>query len=145
MVPRPCALLSSRRSCSSLIDSCVGLTCWALTGAASPASISTTIAATRIRIRAISLVMVLISVRSSPPAGAGNTPNGAPANVRASSRRDGLTIGNLPAPGAGAVAALGDALLVDLRDDLAVAGQERLGRAHLGAQRQLAFCQPIGA
>src|SRR5206468_4763983 len=62
-----------------------------------------------------------------------------------SSRRDGLAIGDLPAPGAGAVAALGDALLVDLRDDLAVAGEQRLGRAHLGAQRQLAFRQPVGA
>src|SRR5499426_2362898 len=61
------------------------------------------------------------------------------------SRRDGLAIGDLPAPGAGAVAALGDALLVDLRDDLAVAGQQRLGRAHLGAERQFAFGQTIGA
>src|SRR5581483_11530412 len=29
--------------------------------------------------------------------------------------------------------------------DLAVARQQRLGRAHLGAQRQLAFGQPVGA
>src|SRR5205814_8571101 len=57
----------------------------------------------------------------------------------------GLAVGALPAPGAGAVAALGDALLVDLRDDLAVAGQQRLGRAHLGAQRQLAFGETVGA
>src|SRR5262245_1361132 len=59
--------------------------------------------------------------------------------------RDRLTIGRLPAPGAGAVATLDHALLVDLRDDLAIAGQQRLGRAHLRAQRQLAFSQAVGA
>src|SRR5262245_23852956 len=61
------------------------------------------------------------------------------------SRRDGLAIGDLPAPGSGPVATFGYALLVDLRDDLAIASEQRLGRAHLGAQRQLAFSQPIGA
>src|SRR5438876_9645499 len=65
--------------------------------------------------------------------------------MAALSRRDGLAIRHLPAPGAGAIAALGDALLVDLRDDLAVAGQERLGRAHLGAQRELPFGEAVGA
>src|SRR5262249_53577204 len=58
---------------------------------------------------------------------------------------DGFAIRHLPAPGAGAVATLGDAILVDLRDDLAVAGEQRLGRAHLGTERQFAFRQPIGA
>src|SRR5262249_43786284 len=43
------------------------------------------------------------------------------------------------------VAALDDTLLVNLRDDLAVAGQQRLGRAHLRAERQFAFGQTIGA
>src|SRR3954466_15274345 len=62
-----------------------------------------------------------------------------------SSSRNGLAIGHLPTPGAGAVAALGDALLVDLRDDLTVTGEQRLGRAHFGAKRQLAFGQPVGA
>src|SRR5262249_1278994 len=60
-------------------------------------------------------------------------------------RCDGLAIGRLPAPGAGAVAALHHPLLVDLGDDVAVAGEQRLGRAHLGAQRQLAFGEAIGA
>src|SRR5215207_5479179 len=41
------------------------------------------------------------------------------------SNRDGLAVGRLPAPGAGAVAAFQDALLVDLGDDLAVAREER--------------------
>src|SRR4051794_4462310 len=61
------------------------------------------------------------------------------------SGRDRFLIGSLPAPGAGAVAALDDALLVDLRDDFAVAGKQRLGRAHLGTQRQLAFGEPVRA
>src|SRR5438552_13636975 len=60
-------------------------------------------------------------------------------------RRDGLAIRSLPAPCAGAVAALDHALLVDLRDDVAVAGEQRLGRAHLGAERQLAFREAVGA
>src|SRR5437870_11355154 len=59
--------------------------------------------------------------------------------------RDRFAVGRLPAPGAGAVAALGHPLLVDLGDDLAVAGEQRLGRAHLGTKRQLAFGQAIGA
>src|SRR5690349_18956277 len=56
-----------------------------------------------------------------------------------------LAICRLPAPGAGAVTAPRHAFLVDLRNDLAVAGQQRFGRAHFGAQRQLAFGQPVGA
>jgi hypothetical protein len=43
------------------------------------------------------------------------------------------------------VAALDHALLVDLGDDLAVAGEQRLGRAHLRTQRQLALQHAIGA
>src|SRR5215208_3619282 len=60
------------------------------------------------------------------------------------SRRDGLAIGGLPAPSAGAVAALDHALLVNLRDDLTVAGEQRFGRAHLSTQRQLAFGETVG-
>src|SRR6187399_2930246 len=58
---------------------------------------------------------------------------------------DAFTIGRLPAPCAGAVSALGDPLLVDLGDDLAVAGQERLGRTHLRTERQLALGEAVGA
>src|SRR3954447_14276317 len=58
---------------------------------------------------------------------------------------DGLPIGRLPAPGARAVAALDHPRLVDLGDDLAVTGEQRLGRAHLGAERQLAFGKPVRA
>src|SRR5688572_8188656 len=58
---------------------------------------------------------------------------------------DRFAIGGLPAPGAGAVAALGDPLLVDVGDDVAVAREERLGRAHLGAEREFALGQTVGA
>src|SRR5574338_778766 len=61
------------------------------------------------------------------------------------SRCDRFAIGGLPSPGAGAVAALRHPLLVDLGNDIAVAGEQRFCRAHLGTQRQLAFGQPVGA
>src|SRR6201996_837148 len=52
-------------------------------------------------------------------------------------------IGGFPAPGARAIAALHHALLVDLGNDFAVAGEQRLGRAHLGAERQLSFGKTV--
>src|SRR6266478_8876402 len=58
---------------------------------------------------------------------------------------DPLAIGGHPAPRARAVSALDHAFLVDLGDDLAVTGQQRLGRTHLRAQRQLALEQAVGA
>src|SRR5215203_4248556 len=64
---------------------------------------------------------------------------------RLPSERERLAVGRLPAPGARAVAALEHALFVDLRDDLAVAGQQRLRPAHLGAERQLAFGKAVRA
>src|SRR5712672_955054 len=63
----------------------------------------------------------------------------------ARSDRNPLVVGGQPAPGAGTVAALDHALLVDLGDDLAVAREQRLGRAHLRAQRQLALQHAVGA
>src|SRR2546421_6585617 len=63
----------------------------------------------------------------------------------ARSDRNPLVVGGHPAPGAGTIAALDHALLVDLRDDLAVAREQRLGRAHLRAQRQLALEHAVGA
>src|SRR5450830_1592806 len=51
----------------------------------------------------------------------------------------GTAVGDLPAPQLGAVAARLDALAVDPRHRVGVAGQQRLGAAHLGAGRQLAF------
>src|SRR4029079_18692603 len=59
------------------------------------------------------------------------------------SRCDRFAVGGLPSPGAGAVSAPRHTFLVDLGNDVAVAGEQRLGRAHLGAQGQLAFGQPV--
>src|SRR6202020_3269107 len=54
-------------------------------------------------------------------------------------------IGRHPAPGAGSVAAPQHPLLVNLRDDIAVAGQQRFGRAHFRTQRELSLREPVGA
>src|SRR5258707_2731117 len=59
------------------------------------------------------------------------------------SRRNRFFVGSLPTPSTGAVPALRYALLVDLGDDIAIAGEERFGRAHFCAQRQLAFRQTV--
>src|SRR5437763_5824666 len=56
-----------------------------------------------------------------------------------------IGIGGFPAPHARTVAAFHHALLVDFGDDGAVARQQRLGRAHLGAERQLALGETVGA
>src|SRR6202521_1176802 len=56
-----------------------------------------------------------------------------------------LVIGGGPAPCARTVAAFHHALLVDLGDDRAIAREQRLGRAHLGANRQLALGEAVGA
>src|SRR5215467_13743343 len=56
-----------------------------------------------------------------------------------------LAISSLPAPGAGAVAALHHTLLVNLGDNFAVACKQRLSRAHLGAERQFALGETIRA
>src|SRR5262245_30226839 len=65
--------------------------------------------------------------------------------AKLASRCNRLAIGRLPAPRTGAVAAPGDALLIDLGNNVAIARKQRLGRAHLGTQRQLAFGQTVVA
>jgi hypothetical protein len=60
-------------------------------------------------------------------------------------RRPPSAVGGAPAPGAGAVAAPLHPLAIDLRDHVAVAGEQRLGGAHVGAERQLALGQAVGA
>src|SRR5215470_16083239 len=57
----------------------------------------------------------------------------------------GLAVGGTPAPHFGALAARQHALPVDVGDDVAVAAEQRLGRAHLGASRQLALRQTVRA
>src|SRR5262245_30640186 len=61
------------------------------------------------------------------------------------SSSDRLAISGLPAPGTRAVTTLRHSFLVDLRDDIAVAGEQRFGRTHFGAKWQLAFRQAVGA
>src|SRR5688500_11231660 len=70
---------------------------------------------------------------------------GATVGTCTSSGYYGLAVGGQPAPCAAAIAALYLPFLVDLRDDLSIAGEQRLARTHLGAQRQLALSQSVGA
>src|SRR5262249_21823993 len=141
MLPTPWTRWSCCSSCCSLTASAVGLTelgCWAATGAAAAAHTRNAIAATAIRMRAQSVAMAVSFFfatcrrTSRPP-------------IRPLSGCDVFAIRRLPSPGAGAVATLGDAILVNLGDDLSVAGEQRLGRAHLRAQRQFARRQTVGA
>src|SRR5882757_1818193 len=88
-------------------------------------------------------------VLPSPPAAlrpAPRSPRGTPKRARVRVRAlHGLVISSRPAPGPGSVAPLGHPVLIDLRDDLAVTGQQRLRRAHLRAQRQLPLCESVGS
>src|SRR5216684_7145 len=141
MEPRP----SMRRNCcsslSSLTESAVGLTdegCCAGAGGASATSPANASAAKTSRRRATSVMpLPPFSFTSPRKRGEGeDTP---------CLHRDLFAVRRLPAPRAGTVAALQHPFLVDLRDDLAVAGEQRFGRAHLRAQRQLAFGEAVGA
>src|SRR5258705_3118872 len=69
----------------------------------------------------------------------------APRARRGSSHRNSFVIRSRPSPCTAGVTARLDAVTVDLGDDVAVPGQERLGRAHLGADRELAGRQTVGA
>src|SRR3954462_11371693 len=54
-------------------------------------------------------------------------------------------VGGAPAPHLGALAALDDTVAEDVGHHVAVAGEQRLGRAHLGARGQLALGQAVAA
>src|SRR5436190_5500486 len=146
MVTRPwiaSPVPSAVRSCCSLTDAAVGLTalgCCALAGAAIAMINASASAPMMKRACATNLAMLNLLDFLAPLVAAGGV---IPAPPRL--RRDGFAIRRLPAPSAGAVAALRNALLVDLRDDLTVAGEQRLGGAHLRAQRQLASREPVRA
>src|SRR3979490_3347132 len=60
------------------------------------------------------------------------------------SNSNALVIGGGPTPCARTVTTLHHALLVDFDDDRAIAREQRLGRAHLGANRQLALGKTVG-
>src|SRR5574340_864452 len=55
------------------------------------------------------------------------------------------TVGRAPAPHLGAFAPAQHALAIDVRDGVAVAAKQRLGGAHLGAGRKLAFRQAVAS
>src|SRR3982750_1729303 len=143
---RPSSFCNCWRSCSSLTELAVGLAlsgapaaagsrswpCCAVAGAPAPTTSVRASAARTARNAWRAYVIAglpLLSLVEGKPAG------GLPAR----SDGDGFAVGGLPAPRARAVAALDHTRLVDLRDDLAVAGEQGLGRAHLGAERQLAL------
>src|SRR5690554_3974315 len=68
-----------------------------------------------------------------------------PPGGRARTDRSGRAVRRLPAPGLRTTAAAHHTLAVDVRHHVAVTGEQRLGRAHLGAQRQLALGDPVRA
>src|SRR6185437_1592355 len=146
IVPRPWIDLSCCNSCCSCTAFALGSTefgCCAETGAAIATTTMSTSAPAIRRILARDFAMSFTPLKSAVLAiGGGGRQRLVPP---AASGRDRLVIGRLPAPGAGAVAAPRHPLFVDLRNDVAVAGEQRLGRAHLGAQRQLAFGETVGA
>src|SRR5690349_28493 len=146
---------SSLRSWSSRTELAVGLTelselrCCAAAGAAMATISASAIALTMKRRRAVSFGISAVplidcaiarDVDLRPARSSAAQPRSNPPL-----RRDRLAIGRLPAPSARPVAALDHSLLVDLRDDLAVAGEQRFSRTHLGAERQFTFRQPVGA
>src|SRR5690349_10614068 len=132
MVTRPLTAppgCSACRSCCSLTELAVGLTepsglrCCAAAGIAMITSNASDNAPTRKRNCAKTFAIPLSPKDFFFEHGCGPDIRAAPA---VASGRDGLAIRSLPAPRTGAVAALRHALLVDLRDDLAVTRQQRL-------------------
>src|SRR3954447_1520573 len=126
---RPVIFEFCLNSASSLTESAVGFLplgdCCAKEGAESGARL---IAATKVKARIVKPVFTepfsLFLLRSD---------------------RDRFAIRRLPAPSTGAVAAFDHAFLVNSRDDVAVAGKQRFGRAHLRAKRQFPLRQAIRA
>src|SRR5580704_6471445 len=113
-----------------------GLSCCAVEGVATSTAIKIATTPTTRRMRASNIVMGIL-LRGGRAV--------FPPRLARGSHLDALVIGGRPAPGAGAVTTRQYPLLVDLGDDLAVPGEQRFGRAHFRAQRQLSFEQPVGA
>src|SRR6266404_5213267 len=136
---------SMRGDCRSRVCSLTALAsgsigepcCWAWAGAAKATRPATATAPRMKRARANRPVM------AHPPVVLVRRHAGA-ASFAWRSHCDPLAIGGHPAPGAGVVTAFDHALLVDLGDDLAVTCEQRLGRAHLRAQRQFALEDTVG-
>src|SRR5262249_1037598 len=118
MLIRPSTRLSSCNNCCSLTELAVGFTefgCCAIDAERAASNKRNASAAAALITFERNLV-----IGSVPPVFSFDRLN-----------RDRLFIGSLPAPGAGAVTAFHHALLVDLRDDVAIASKQRFCRAHL--------------
>src|SRR3954470_10236149 len=127
MVQRPSIRWSCCRSCCSLTELAVGLTevgCWAATGMASTVSHISASAPSMVRMRATSAAMSFLLAFFKAPRVA---PEPRRRLMSLLLRRNGFAVSGLPTPSARAVAALHHPFLVDLGDDLAVAGEQRLG------------------
>src|SRR5215469_6207684 len=130
MVPRPLIRLRSLSSCSSLIEPACGLTCvvcWASSGDKNAP--------------ATCIAKATIITRTGPYRAAMRSLSLEPAR-RCSPAilllYDRFTVGRLPAPSTGAITAFCYSFLIDLSNDFPVTGEQRLGRTHLSAQRELA-------
>src|ERR1700676_5394526 len=113
-----------------------GLSCCAVEGVAMATTIKIATTPTTRPMRVSSIVMVMLPQRGLAEL---------PPRLARGSHLDVLVVGGRPPPGAGAVTAHQYPLLIDLGDDLAVSGEQRFGRAHFGAERQLSFEKPVGA
>src|SRR6516164_2111732 len=117
--------LSCCSNCCSLTASAFGLTepgCWAATGAAAAARKSNATATNISRVQARTAARTaarIAAIGLLPSTLRDCTPQCRSAAI---SGRDGFTIGGLPSPSPGAVTVLGDTVLVDLGDDVAIAG-----------------------
>src|SRR5208282_6240018 len=127
MLPRPRMVCNCWSSCSSLTALPFGSTefgCCAAAGCHDTATATSIKAPTTLRSLARSVVMAI-----PPNSGSLSTFRRRPFCRTAAEtlRSDRLAVRGLPAPGAGAVTALHHPFLVDLRDDVAVAGEQCLG------------------
>src|SRR5215210_1114624 len=152
MVIRPVILspsFSAFKSWSSWTDSAVGLneSC----AAAGCPSTNSSANAAQIALSIEALLAMVLRVESEP--GICTTPfrfsvsraRRGKARRKFASAGRGIAIGCLPAPHSRTITALHHAFLVDLCNDGAIAREQRLGGAHLGADRELALGETVGA
>src|SRR5215470_1793078 len=143
MDPRPSTLWNSLSRSCSLTDSAVGLTeegCCAIPGGHTTVRRQSAEATSIARIgRYLAICDLQIFCR---PIRAGRM---AQQRLLLPLGRDRLAISRLPAPSTRTVAALDHSLFENLGDDLTVSGKQRLGRAHLRAERQLSLGEAVTA
>src|SRR5260370_37617033 len=146
MVMRPVILspsFSAFRSLSSCTASAVGLneSCAAAGCATTNSSANAAHKALRIEALRVECELAIAERPSVSRYASAAAPRAT--TVASAGRR--IAIGRFPAPHPRTVTALHHALLVDFSDDRAIAREQRLGRAHLGANRQLALGETVCA